>query len=214
MPMAARRRATRGTRRLCGRHTGASYYAIPSHLSTRALDRVDSAWYGTPRSSRPPSLVCSLGGVITNTVQDRGARCRSSVVPPLPDGDGGVTDRATRGACSAGSGVVRCTTSLGLRSPYDASRHRLGFVWSRTTPGWASPSIFVSYSFPFFVFVPFLFSKVYAGQLALDPVPRSGELAQLVRIFRASTQHLEHLTLAFSLFSPPSGAPAPGGPWT
>ena len=38
-------------------------------------------------SSRPPSLVCSLGGVITNTVQDRGARCRSSVVPPLPDGD-------------------------------------------------------------------------------------------------------------------------------
>ena len=36
-----------------------------------------------------------MGGVITNTVQDRGARCRSSVVPPLPDGDGGVTDRAT-----------------------------------------------------------------------------------------------------------------------
>ena len=28
-----------------------------------------------------------------------------SVVPPLPDGDGGVTDRATRGACSAGSGT-------------------------------------------------------------------------------------------------------------
>ena len=47
-------------------------------------DRVDSAWYGTPRSSRPPSLACSLGGVITNTVQDRGARCQSSVVPPLP----------------------------------------------------------------------------------------------------------------------------------
>ena len=23
--------------------------------------------------------------------------------------------------------------------------HRLGFVWSRTTPGWASPSNFVSY---------------------------------------------------------------------
>ena len=59
---------------------------------------------GPLRSSRPPSLVCSLGGVITNTVQDRGARCRGSVVPPLPDGDGGVTDRATRGACSAGSG--------------------------------------------------------------------------------------------------------------
>ena len=99
---------------------------------------------GPLRSSRPPSLVCSLGGVITNTVQDRGARCRGSVVPPLPDGDGGVTDRATRGACSAGSGVVRCTTSLGLRSPYDASHHRLGFVWGRTTPGWASPSIFIS----------------------------------------------------------------------
>ena len=31
-------------------------------------------------------------------------------------GDGGVTDRATRGACSAGSGIVSCTTSLGLRS--------------------------------------------------------------------------------------------------
>jgi len=28
----------------------------------RALDRVDSAWYGTPRSTRPPSLACSLGG--------------------------------------------------------------------------------------------------------------------------------------------------------
>ena len=86
------------------------------------------------------------GGVITNTVQDRGARCRGSVVPPLPDGDGGVTDRATRGACSAGSGVVRCTTSLGMRPSYDASRHRLGFVWDRTTPGWASPSISVSFS--------------------------------------------------------------------
>ena len=35
-------------------------------------------------------------------------------------GDGGVTDRATRGTCSAGSGIVRCTTSLGLRSPYDS----------------------------------------------------------------------------------------------
>ena len=80
-----------------------------------------------------------MGGVITNTVQDRGARCRSSVVPPLPGGDGGVTDRATRGACSAGSGLVWRTTSLGLRS-HDASRHRLGFVWDRTTPGWASPS--------------------------------------------------------------------------
>ena len=33
------------------------------------------------------------------------------------DGDGGVTDRATRGACSAGSGVVWRTTSLGLRPP-------------------------------------------------------------------------------------------------
>ena len=58
-----------------------------------------------------------MGGVITNTVQDRGARCRGSVVPPLPDGDGGVTDRATRGACSAGSGIVWRTTSLGLRPP-------------------------------------------------------------------------------------------------
>ena len=35
-------------------------------------------------------------------------------------GDGGVTDRATRGARSAGSGIVRCTTSLGLRSSYDS----------------------------------------------------------------------------------------------
>ena len=26
----------------------------------------------------------AIGGVITNTVQDRGARCRGSVVPPLP----------------------------------------------------------------------------------------------------------------------------------
>ena len=31
-----------------------------------------------------------------------------------------MTDRATRGACSAGSGVVRCTASLGLRPSYDA----------------------------------------------------------------------------------------------
>ena len=67
-----------------------------------------------------------MGGVITNTVQDRGARCQSSVVPPLPNGDGGVTDRATRGACSAGSGVVRRTTSLGLRPPRRSpSSHRL-----------------------------------------------------------------------------------------
>ena len=71
---------------------------------------------------RDPSIVSPsltgmfIGGVITNTVQDRGARCRSSVVPPLPNGDGGVTDRATRGACSAGSRIVSCTTSLGLRS--------------------------------------------------------------------------------------------------
>ena len=72
-------------------------------------------WYFFPSCTFRLLLVCSLGGVITNTVQDRGARCRSSVVPPLPDGDGGVTDRATRGACSAGSGIVRCTTSLGLR---------------------------------------------------------------------------------------------------
>ena len=27
----------------------------------------------------------------------------------------------------------------------DASRHRLGFAWSRTTPGWASPSIFTMF---------------------------------------------------------------------
>ena len=55
-----------------------------------------------------------MGGVITNTVQDRGARCQSSVVPPLPDGDGGVTDRATRGACSAGSGIVYSHTSYSV----------------------------------------------------------------------------------------------------
>ena len=85
-----------------------------------------------------------MGGVITNTVQDRGARCRGSVVPPLPNGDGGVTDRATRGACSAGSGVVRRTTSLGLRSPRRLPSPSLGFMWDRTTPGWASPSISVS----------------------------------------------------------------------
>ena len=71
---------------------------------------------------RDPSIVSPTltgvfigGGVITNTVQDRGARCSSSVVPPLLDGDGGVTDRATRGACSAGSGVGRAvlTSSMG-----------------------------------------------------------------------------------------------------
>ena len=72
---------------------------------------------------RDPSIVSPsltgvfIGGGHTNTVQDRGARCRGSVVPPLPDGDGGVTDRATRGACSAGSGIVWRTTSLGLRPP-------------------------------------------------------------------------------------------------
>jgi len=59
-------------------------------------------------------------------------------------GDGGVTDRATRGACSAGSGVVRCTTSLGLRSSYDASRHRLGFAWDRTTLGWARSTLLMT----------------------------------------------------------------------
>ena len=70
---------------------------------------------------RDPSIVSPsltgvfIGGGHNKQVQDRGARCRGSVVPPLPDGDGGVTDRATRGACSAGSGIVSCTTSLGLR---------------------------------------------------------------------------------------------------
>ena len=48
------------------------------------------------------------------------AEAVSSPLSALPDGDGGVTDRATRGACSAGSGIVRCTTSLGLRPSYDA----------------------------------------------------------------------------------------------
>jgi len=50
----------------------------------------------------------------------------------------GVTDRAIRGTCSAGSGIVRCTTSLGLRPSYDAS-HQLRVCVDRTTPGWASP---------------------------------------------------------------------------
>ena len=44
-----------------------------------------------------------MGGVITNTVQDRGARCRSSVVPSLPDGDGGVTSSPPRRSSSAAS---------------------------------------------------------------------------------------------------------------
>ena len=43
------------------------------HVHTGTPFSYNSAWYGTPRSSRPPSLVCSLGGVLTNTVQDRGA---------------------------------------------------------------------------------------------------------------------------------------------
>ena len=48
-------------------------------------------------SFRPPSLVCSLEGVITNTVQDRGARLQKQCRPPSLSvgGDGGVTDRAT-----------------------------------------------------------------------------------------------------------------------
>ena len=44
----------------------------------------------------------------------------SIISPGDVGGGGGVTDRATRGACSAGSGMVRCTTSLGLRPSHDA----------------------------------------------------------------------------------------------
>ena len=40
-------------------------------------------------------------------------------------GGGGVTDRATRGACSAGSGIVRCTTSLGLTEITTRPSHHL-----------------------------------------------------------------------------------------
>ena len=39
--------------------------------------------------------------------------------------------------------MVWRTTSLGLRPPR-RPHHRLGFMWDRTTPGWASPSISVS----------------------------------------------------------------------
>ena len=68
------------------------------------------------------------GGVITNTVQDRGARCRSSVVPPLPDGDGGVTDRATRGACFLlNNKAVNQGSHLNL-SQASAQRHRRYFL--------------------------------------------------------------------------------------
>ena len=31
-------------------------------VTVRRVDLVDSAWYGTPRSSRPPSLVCVFIG--------------------------------------------------------------------------------------------------------------------------------------------------------
>ena len=50
------------------------------HLST-GYSRVDSAWYGTPRSSRPPSLVCSFGGVIPVLVP-----VRASPVPSVVRG--------------------------------------------------------------------------------------------------------------------------------
>ena len=72
---------------------------------------------------RDPSIVSpSLTGVFiggghnkhgTYRIEVHAAKAVSSPLSPT-----------TRGACSAGSGVVRCTTSLGLRSPYDASRHR------------------------------------------------------------------------------------------
>ena len=57
-------------------------------VQRRTLDRVDSAWYGTPRSSRPPSLVCSLGGVIANRrtrcrIEVHAAVCREAVSSPL-----------------------------------------------------------------------------------------------------------------------------------
>ena len=76
---------------------------------------------------RDPSIVSpTLTGVFIGGGHNKhgtGLRCtlQKQCRPPLPDGDGGVTDRATRGACSAGSGIVRRTTSLGLRSPHDAS---------------------------------------------------------------------------------------------
>ena len=78
-----------------------------------------------------------MGGVITNTVQDRGARCRSSVVPPLPDGDGGVTDRATRGAWSAGSGWAEQYLTSSMGEPQNPSRQPVTprHVWVRTTAG-------------------------------------------------------------------------------
>lgn len=58
-----------------------------------------------------------------------------------------MTDRAKRGACSAGSGIVgspgmHCLTLCGPRSsPHDTIPSPLGLcVGSKTTPGWASRS--------------------------------------------------------------------------
>ena len=73
--------------------------------------RVDwcvSSWFRikNTHSLTHPHWCVHGGGVITNTVQDRGARCQSSVVLPLPDGDGGVTDRATREPVAAAASVL------------------------------------------------------------------------------------------------------------
>ena len=91
-----------------------------------------------------PHWCVHWGGVITNTVQDRGARCRSSAVPPLSLSSAAVavTNRATRGARSAGSGVGRAvlTSSMGeLQFSWPAPPRVLPFtprfVWILTTAG-------------------------------------------------------------------------------
>ena len=69
-----------------------------------------------------------IGGGITNTVQDRGARCQSSVVPPLPDGDGGVTDRATRKRASQNQflSLLPLTFLLPIRTEKETAKRKRG----------------------------------------------------------------------------------------
>ena len=56
-----------------------------SELSTEHWDRVDSAWYGTPRSSHPPSLFVGHWGELVNK-HPRHTLRQIHAVTPLPRG--------------------------------------------------------------------------------------------------------------------------------
>ena len=110
---------------------------------------------------RDPSIVSpSLAGVFIGgghnkhgTGSSRGARCQSSVVPSLPDGDGGVTDRAR-------APLHRSTTEAHRHAPdvelYSSTALQSALHSISSTPSLLGCTRFSSRTHP--VCYPFLFS--------------------------------------------------------